>query len=220
MDEMYGLHSMSDYSDKALMSPENLIIPAEYHNHYHALICSGDLHCYPISGSTEDINFPCSVATEVASINPQTEKGNPEDDHGHASSLIKAKIASHPSYTKLLNAYLDCQKVGAPPEIASLLEKIRRESEFCKEDELSVCLGVDPELDDFMETYYDILVKYKSDLSRPFDEATSFLNKIETQLGNLCKGASFQISFNPLPPPHCPKSWLKNIHIGDNPVVL
>nr|GLL32728.1 PKn1 [Ipomoea trifida] len=38
------------------------------------------------------------------------------------------------------------------------------------------------------ETYCDILVKYKSDLSRPFDEAKTFLNKIETQLSNLCKG--------------------------------
>ncbi|CAI9756291.1 unnamed protein product [Fraxinus pennsylvanica] len=182
MDETYSLHSTSDYSDKALMSPDNLIIPAEY-----ALIFSGDHHSYPISGSTENINFPCLVATEVASINPQTEKGKPEDEHGHGSSSIKAKIASHPSYPKLLNAYLDCQKVGAPPEIASLLDEINREYEFCKQDELSVCLGVDPELDDFMETYYDILVKYKSDLSRPFDEAMSFLSEIETQLGNLCK---------------------------------
>lgn len=34
-----------------------------------------------------------------------------------------------------------------------------------------------------------MLVKYKSDLARPFDEATTFLNKIEMQLGNLCSGA-------------------------------
>ncbi|CAA3007490.1 homeobox knotted-1-like 6 [Olea europaea subsp. europaea] len=187
MDEMYGLYSTSDYLDKALMSPENLIIPAEYHNDYHALISSGDHHQYPISGLSDDIGFRGSVATEVESIHPQTENGKPEDEHGQASSLIKAKIASHPSSPKLLDAYLDCQKVGAPPEITSLLDEIRRGYEFRKQDELSVCLGVDPELDDFMETYYDILVKYKSDLSRPFDEATSFLNKIETQLGNLCK---------------------------------
>jgi hypothetical protein len=35
-----------------------------------------------------------------------------------------------------------------------------------------------------------MLVKYKSDLTRPFDEATTFLNKIETQLSHLCTGAS------------------------------
>jgi hypothetical protein len=41
-----------------------------------------------------------------------------------------------------------------------------------------------------------MLVKYKSDLSRPFDEATTFLNKIETQLSNLCTGASIQSLFD------------------------
>jgi hypothetical protein len=35
-------------------------------------------------------------------------------------------------------------------------------------------------------------VKYKSDLERPFDEATTFLNKIEMQLRNLCTGASIR----------------------------
>jgi hypothetical protein len=40
------------------------------------------------------------------------------------------------------------------------------------------------------QTYCDILAKYKSDLERPFDEATSFLNDIEVQLNTLCNGAS------------------------------
>lgn len=42
------------------------------------------------------------------------------------------------------------------------------------------------------ETYCDMLVKYKSDLARPFDEATTFLNKIEMQLRNLSTGASIR----------------------------
>lgn len=46
------------------------------------------------------------------------------------------------------------------------------------------------------ETYYDMLVKYKSDLSRPFHEATTFLNSIETQLSNLCKGDPFSLSLS------------------------
>ncbi|KAK1302412.1 Homeobox protein knotted-1-like 6 [Acorus calamus] len=66
------------------------------------------------------------------------------------SEAIKAKIASHPRYPRLLEAYIDCQK----------------------------------------EMYCDVLVKYKSDLARPFDEATTFLNNIEVQLSNLCKGSS------------------------------
>ncbi|WJX62016.1 Homeobox protein knotted-1-like 6 [Trifolium repens] len=107
------------------------------------------------------------------------------------SSVMKSKIASHPYYPRLLQAYIDCQKVGAPPEIARLLEEIRQENDQLKRDVVvSTCFGADPELDEFMETYCDMLVKYKSDLTRPFDEATTFLNKIETQLSHLCTGAS------------------------------
>ncbi|CAA3006996.1 homeobox protein knotted-1-like 6 [Olea europaea var. sylvestris] len=192
MDEIYGLHSTCDYADKALMSPDNLIIPAEYHQHYYGLISSSVDHQYhhtEVFGS-EDFGgsvFHGSLVSDVASVNIQRETcpGDVEDEQG--LSLIKAKIASHPSYLKLLDAYIDCQKVGAPVEIACLLDEIKRENDLCNRNESSTCLGVDPELDEFMETYCEILVKYKSDLSRPFDEATSFLNEIETQLGNLCK---------------------------------
>ncbi|KAK1268251.1 Homeobox protein knotted-1-like 6 [Acorus gramineus] len=106
------------------------------------------------------------------------------------SAAIKAKIASHPRYPRLLEAYIDCQKVGAPPEIASFLDEIRRENDVSKRSLVSGRMGADPELDEFMEMYCDVLVKYKSDLARPFDEATTFLNNIEVQLSNLCKGSS------------------------------
>ncbi|XP_072983791.1 homeobox protein knotted-1-like 6 [Typha latifolia] len=105
-------------------------------------------------------------------------------DDDDALREMKARIASHPRYPNLLQAYIDCQKVGAPPEIASLLDEIRRENGGRT---ISGFLGADPELDDFMETYCDVLVKYRSDLARPFDEATNFLNSIESQLSDLCK---------------------------------
>jgi len=41
-------------------------------------------------------------------------------------------------------------QVGAPPEIASLLDEIRRENDICKRDVVSTYLGADPELDEFM----------------------------------------------------------------------
>ncbi|XVE89559.1 hypothetical protein DITRI_Ditri20bG0005800 [Diplodiscus trichospermus] len=100
--------------------------------------------------------------------------------------LIKTQIASHPRYPNLVSAYIECQKVGAPPEVASLLEEIGRENHHtgaCSE------IGADPELDEFMESYCEILHRYKEELSKPFDEATTFLSYIESQLSNLCKGA-------------------------------
>ncbi|EXC21662.1 Homeobox protein knotted-1-like 6 [Morus notabilis] len=105
------------------------------------------------------------------------------------SGGVREKIASHPLYPKLLEAYIECRKVGAPPEIASELEEIRQESDQLISRRTAVStrdFGSDPELDDFMETYCGILVKYKSDLSRPFDEATTFLNEMQSQLNSLC----------------------------------
>ncbi|CAI0431059.1 unnamed protein product [Linum tenue] len=195
MDGMYGLHSStSEYADKSLMSPENLILPSDYQSflastdnfrdrssHHHHGNSSG----VPIFGSDEFL----SAASESASITPEIHHREEE-----FSALIKAKIASHPSYPRLLDAYIDCQKVGAPPEISSLLDEIRQENDiYCRRD-AAACLGADPELDEFMETYCDVLVKYKSDLERPFDEATTFLNNIEIQLRNLCTGASIRRS--------------------------
>lgn len=105
------------------------------------------------------------------------------------SGGVREKIASHPLYPKLLEAYIDCRKMGAPPEIANELEEIQRESDQLNNRGTAV-FGSDPELDDFMETYCDILVKYKSDLSRPFDEATTFLNEMQIQLNTLCNPSS------------------------------
>lgn len=99
MDEMYGVDS---YSEKALMSPENLMIPEEYNQyHYHSLTA-------PMFGSDELGLQYCSVESASVSVH------NHDHDHDHKdSTLIKAKISSHPSYSKLLDAYIDCQKVSS-----------------------------------------------------------------------------------------------------------
>nr|XP_023908144.1 homeobox protein knotted-1-like 6 [Quercus suber] len=141
-----------------------------------------------LSGSSSSaVSDATSMVAEI-----QRGGGGRTSSDEEASGAIRAKISSHPLYPKLLQAYIDCQKVGAPPEIADVLDEIQRESDLCKRTvAVSTRFGSDPELDQFMETYCDILSKYKSDLKRPFDEATSFLNNIETQLNTLCNnGAS------------------------------
>ncbi|KAE9613363.1 putative transcription factor Homeodomain-TALE-KNOX family [Lupinus albus] len=191
MEEMYGVpsSSMADYADKPMTTPENLIFPADYHSFLMSSSSSGRI---PIFGS--DNLFSSAVASS-AGIQRQQEQQEQYDVN--TSTVMKAKIASHPHYPRLLQAYIDCQKVGAPPEIAGLLEEIQRENDLCcKRNVVSTCFGADPELDHFMETYCDMLVKYKSDLARPFDEATSFLNNIEMQLSHLCTGANYVPTLN------------------------
>ncbi|KAJ8623060.1 hypothetical protein MRB53_031589 [Persea americana] len=176
MDDIYGLHAAVHYSPQPSITPESL---AASQADLQSILGFRDR----IPGFGPDPVFPGS-ATSDATISPEIR-------HDEISSVIKAKIASHPRYPRLLEAHIDCQKVGAPPEIASLLDEIRRESDMSKRSASgSTRLGADPELDEFMDTYYDVLVKYKSDLTRPFDEATTFLNSIELQLSNLCKGSS------------------------------
>ncbi|RDY10193.1 Homeobox protein knotted-1-like 6, partial [Mucuna pruriens] len=124
----------------------------------------------------------CSAQSTMAPPPPTKSAFGKEED---VSKALRAKVASHPYFPHLLHAYIDCHKVGAPQDVAQLLEGI-------KEEHSGVCqisdgfLGADPELDGFMGTFCDLLVKYKSDLSRPFDEATMFLSHMETQLHSIC----------------------------------
>uniref|UniRef100_A0A3Q7H4G7 Uncharacterized protein n=1 Tax=Solanum lycopersicum TaxID=4081 RepID=A0A3Q7H4G7_SOLLC len=184
---MYGFNSTrDDYADKALMSPENLMMQTEYNNFHNYTNSSIMFGSDPIQLSSEQTlqnNIYRGNCCGGSGSGGDNNNNNDED----GSNIIKAKILSHPYYPKLLNAYIDCQKVGAPAGIVNLLEEIRQQNDFRKPNATCLCIGADPELDEFMETYCDILLKYKSDLSRPFDEATTFLNKIEMQLGNLCK---------------------------------
>ncbi|XP_010415735.1 PREDICTED: homeobox protein knotted-1-like 2 [Camelina sativa] len=175
MDRMCGFRSTVDYSEK----PAVMMMPSDYQS----LLCSsaGDSRVF---GSDELATVLSSETPWIAP--PRIRKA----DDSFSLGLIKSKIACHPLYPRLLQTYIDCQKVGAPKEIGCILEEIQRENDAYKKRDVTLmsCFGDDPELDEFMETYCDILAKYKSDLARPFDEATTFLNKIETQLQNLCSG--------------------------------
>ena len=91
MDGMYGVPP--EYADKALMTPENLIFPPDYH---HDFLAAGRI---PLFGSDE-------FFSSSAGIHRQQD----EDDVA-TTTVMKAKIASHPQYSRLLQAYIDCQKV-------------------------------------------------------------------------------------------------------------
>ncbi|XP_010430288.1 PREDICTED: homeobox protein SHOOT MERISTEMLESS-like isoform X2 [Camelina sativa] len=103
-----------------------------------------------------------------------------------SSASVKAKIMAHPHYHRLLAAYVNCQKVGAPPEVVARLE------EACSSAAAAAasmgptsCLGEDPGLDQFMEAYCEMLVKYEQELSKPFKEAMVFLQRVECQFKSL-----------------------------------
>lgn len=106
---------------------------------------------------------------------------------------IRAKIIAHPQYPRLVIAYMNCHKVGAPPEVVTRLDELSKDYQNFHPIRSAHAFGADPELDQFMGTYCDMLQKYYEELTRPFKEAMSFFRKIELQLNSLSKG-SFRLA--------------------------
>ncbi|EOY20766.1 PREDICTED: homeobox protein knotted-1-like 6 [Theobroma cacao] len=187
MEELYGFHSSATtavYSMDTQPAADNMLSPpGNYPAGFPSHTAAATAFAEHMFGSGQLLSGSSGIS-DADSMVAEIQRGGCEEE---VSSAIRAKIASHPLYPKLLQAYIDCQKVGAPPEIAKMLDEISGESDVCKRTALvPTCLGADPELDHFMETYCDLLLKYKSDLSKPFDDATTFLNNIKTQLSHLC----------------------------------
>uniref|UniRef100_A0A5B6YJ80 Putative homeobox protein SBH1 n=1 Tax=Davidia involucrata TaxID=16924 RepID=A0A5B6YJ80_DAVIN len=113
---------------------------------------------------------------------------NNSNNDGSCSS-VKAKIMAHPHYTRLLAAYANCQKIGAPPEMVARLEEAC-ESAAAMGRAATGCIGEDPALDQFMEAYCEMLTKYEQELSKPFKEAMLFLSRIESQFKALTLASS------------------------------
>ncbi|XVE57163.1 hypothetical protein DITRI_Ditri04bG0069900 [Diplodiscus trichospermus] len=181
MEELYGFHSSGTTAVYSMdTQPDNLLSPPETYPDFPSQVAAFPDHVF---GSGQLLSGTSGIS-DADSMVAEIQRGRCEEE---VSSAIRAKIASHPLYPKLLQAYIDCRKVGAPPRLAKMLDEISEETDVSKRSALAPCyLAADPELDHFMETYCEMLVKYKSDLSKPFDEATAFLNNIKTQLSHLC----------------------------------
>ncbi|KAL6843625.1 hypothetical protein ACP4OV_026687 [Aristida adscensionis] len=112
--------------------------------------------------------------------------------HGVADlDPVKARIVSHPRYRGLLAAFLDCHKVVFPPEAAeeiaaAALERAAQQRAAVGDgDGDDDPAGTDPELDQFMEAYCELLVVWREQLSRPLREAEEFLTAVESQLSSI-----------------------------------
>ncbi|XP_042449672.1 homeobox protein knotted-1-like 6 isoform X1 [Zingiber officinale] len=165
-------------------------------------------HPPPTSGATAHASIfdkagGCGIPTAALLAGRQNssasllfQQGKHEVGLGGASSshfpptsdvdAIKAKIISHPQYSSLLAAYIDCQKIGAPPEVVDRLSAVAQELEMRQRASL-ICQDppTDPELDQFMEAYHEMLVKYREELTRPLQEAMEFFRRVESQLNSL-----------------------------------
>ncbi|GAB2298920.1 hypothetical protein Dimus_032996 [Dionaea muscipula] len=117
-----------------------------------------------------------------------------------STNFIKAKIIAHPHYPRLLAAYVNCKKMGAPPEVVARLEEacaaeteaamMGRTTTGAATSSAAGYLGEDPALDQFMEAYCEMLTHYERELSKPINEAMVFLSRIELQFKALTLSSS------------------------------
>ncbi|XP_038878657.1 homeobox protein knotted-1-like 6 [Benincasa hispida] len=184
MADLYGLHPLADssYQSSSATTLDSLALPANYpmasDDYSHLLPAFESELLRPVSSAAYDT---AEVAAEI-----ETPRANSEESAGE----IKAKIASHPLYPKLVDAFVNCQKVGSPPEFTNIIDQNNRGSDIIGQETsgVSTGLGSDPELDEFMGTYCGILAKCVLDLSQPLVEASSFLTNMEMKLNVLCNG--------------------------------
>ncbi|CAH2049759.1 unnamed protein product [Thlaspi arvense] len=125
-DSMYGLGSAADYSDHchpaSMPPPDNLLSPPL--SCCDAFASPAFCHRIPTVFGSDHIFSSSSAVSDAASLVSEIPRSGSEE----VSSAIRAKILAHPLYPKLLEAFVDCQKVGAPPEIVNLLDEICRET--------------------------------------------------------------------------------------------
>ncbi|VAH95818.1 hypothetical protein VPH35_067668 [Triticum aestivum] len=143
------------------------------------------------SGSKANTSTPLYLTldntTSGASTSPVPEPApappepSRQSNHDRGTDTVKAKIMSHPLYPALLTAFIECQKVGAPPEIVGRLSALAGDLDSDPGDRRQDPVP-DPELDEFMETYCDVLVRYKQELTRPVQEADQFFRAMEAQM--------------------------------------
>ncbi|GKE41696.1 homeobox protein shoot meristemless-like protein isoform X3, partial [Tanacetum coccineum] len=84
---------------------------------------------------------------------------------------------------------LETRAIRAPPEVVERLEEACRASVVAAMSSREgggggggmMMIGQDPALDQFMEAYSEMLIKYEQELSKPFKEAMLFLSRVESQ---------------------------------------
>ncbi|XP_051230494.1 homeobox protein knotted-1-like 4 [Lolium perenne] len=116
---------------------------------------------------------------------PATEPGRKSSYHTMGSDIMKARIMSHPLYPDLLRAFIDCRKVGAPPEIVGRLSSLADELESNSDDSQVQEQPADPALDQFMETYRDALVTYSQELTGQIQEANEFFMNMQAHIDSI-----------------------------------
>ncbi|KAJ7532794.1 hypothetical protein O6H91_13G020400 [Diphasiastrum complanatum] len=106
----------------------------------------------------------------------------------HMESEIRAAILAHPHYPRLVAAHMNCRKVGASPEFISQIDDVIRDFHE-RQPSPSSSIGANPELDQFMVAYCNMLMNYEQEVTKTYKDAMSFCKKLEQQLSIFSTGS-------------------------------
>eukprot|EP00850_Spirogloea_muscicola_P019276 SM000187S03893 [mRNA] locus=s187:203497:205818:- [translate_table: standard] len=138
-----------------------------------------------------------TAATPASQTAVSTGSSRLEADGQPAATVARDRdaVLAHPRYRRLVQAHVECLKVGADPEEAEQLEDARKR--LVKFRAREGALGVNPALDKFMDSYIQMLGEYKAELERPFREARLFCKDFEHRLGRLSRSLGSHYSHTP-----------------------
>lgn len=166
-----------------------------HHHHHHHQNLNTSTHQYFLDQTARNSSSGSSPILDDRNNNSNNNAGGSGSGSGSGCFFmdndVKAKIMAHPHYHRLLSAYVNCQKVGAPPGVVAKLEEACASAAIMAGNSgmsNTGCIGEDPALDQFMEAYCEMLTKYEQELSKPFKEAMLFLQRIECQFKALTLG--------------------------------
>ncbi|XP_020201887.2 homeobox protein knotted-1-like 1 isoform X2 [Cajanus cajan] len=106
-----------------------------------------------------------------------------DDDEEENNEILKRRISNHPLYGLLVEAHLDCLKVG---DISNLERELKIDEMQAREKQ-NMGMFSQSELDLFMEAYCLALGKLKEAMVEPQQKSMAFINNMHSQLRELTK---------------------------------
>ncbi|MED6207819.1 Homeobox protein knotted-1-like [Stylosanthes scabra] len=127
---------------------------------------------------------------DEACYQDQEEEEEEEEDEEN-NEILKRRISNHPLYGLLVEAHLECLKVG---DISNLERQLKMDPiQAMKQQNLN--MFSQSELDLFMEAYCLALGKLKEAMEEPKQKSMAFINNMHSQLKELSTKATA------MPPP-------------------
>ncbi|KAG0601434.1 hypothetical protein M758_11G110600 [Ceratodon purpureus] len=103
-------------------------------------------------------------------------------DHGE-DPLMRAAITEHPLYPAMVLAHVRVLKVGAPSSQQVKLDEIIKKYQRVEVAPENISkLGQDPELDQFMRSYTEMLTSLRVDLEEPYNKTMQFMDRATKDL--------------------------------------